>query len=200
MGIYYTFIALDRRRNNRYHSQNTVKGVGVSSACDVLVVDHEQDSRAHLQGILQQTGLAVRCAVDAKEALSLLRQEKPQLIVLDLLMPEMSGLQLCRIIKEDPGLKNIIVFMLSARTDMESKLACLQSGAEEYLVKPVEPRELTARVGRFIKLVDDLKSKATGNGSKGGVQNPGSTHSEMDAQSLALEEYSFVRFQSTYGT
>ena len=173
------------------------------SGYDVLVVDDESDVCAYLQAILQEEGLSVKCAPNGMEALSLLRQEKPQLIVLDLMMPEMSGDQLCRIIKEDPTLKNIIVFMLSAKADLESKLACFQSGAEEYIVKPVDSRELTARVGRFIKLVDELKapSQDTLEGQK--VEPPQKTPAaeagDLEIPSLALEDYSFLRFQSTYG-
>lgn len=174
------------------------------SGFDVLVVDDESDVCAYLQAILQEEGLSVKCAPNGMEALSLLRQEKPQLIVLDLMMPEMSGDQLCRIIKEDPSLKNIIVFMLSAKADLESKLACFQSGAEEYIVKPVDSRELTARVGRFIKLVDDLKSpsQVTQDGQKpdaAAPKAPAPEAGDLEIPSLALEDYSFLRFQSTYG-
>lgn len=170
------------------------------SSYDVLVVDDEKDVCAYLQAILQEEGLSVRCAPSGMEALSLLRQEKPQLIVLDLMMPEMSGDQLCRIIKEDPALKNIIVFMLSAKADLESKLACFQSGAEEYIVKPVDSRELTARVGRFIKLMDEWKPGPGENETqKPQAQKGEITRPELEIPSLALEDYSFLKFQSTYG-
>lgn len=176
------------------------------SAFDVLVVDDEQDIRTYLQTILQEEGLTVRCVPNATEALTLIRVEKPQLIILDLMMPEMPGDELCRIIKSDAGLKDIVVFILTSKGDLETKLACFSSGAEEYLVKPIDSRELTARVGRFIRLIDELKmptalpsSEAI---SKTKIAVDGATSppkSDPDVPSLALSDYSFLNFQSSYG-
>lgn len=176
------------------------------SAFDVLVVDDEQDIRTYLQTILQEEGLTVRCVPNATEALNLIRLEKPQLIVLDLMMPEMQGDELCRIIKGDPTLKDIVVFILTSKGDLETKLACFSSGAEEYLVKPIDSRELTARVGRFIRLIDELKMPTALPSSevisKTKVAADGATSppkSDPDVPSLALSDYSFLNFQSSYG-
>lgn len=178
------------------------------SSFDVLVVDDEQDIRSYLQTILQEEGLTVRCVANATDALTLIQQEKPQLIVLDLMMPEMPGDELCRIIKSDPSLKDIVVFILTSKGDLETKLACFSSGAEEYLVKPIDSRELTARVGRFIRLIDELKmptALAASNGdpdSKTSAASEGHTSSakhDLDVPSLALSDYSFLNFQSSYG-
>ena len=181
------------------------------SAFDVLVVDDEQDIRSYLQTILQEEGLTVRCVPNANEALSVIQQDKPQLIVLDLMMPEMPGDELCKIIKSDPALKDIVVFILTSKGDLETKLACFSSGAEEYLVKPIDARELTARVGRFIRLIDELKmptalatsspdltsSKAEEHPNMDG--HTSATKRDLDVPSLALSDYSFLNFQSSYG-
>jgi serine/threonine protein kinase/CheY-like chemotaxis protein len=176
------------------------------SAFDVLVVDDEQDIRTYLQTILQEEGLTVRCVPNATEALALIRIEKPQLIILDLMMPEMPGDELCRIIKSDAALKDIVVFILTSKGDLETKLACFSSGAEEYLVKPIDSRELTARVGRFIRLIDELKMPTALPSSevisKTKVAVDGATSppkSNPDVPSLALSDYSFLNFQSSYG-
>ena len=181
------------------------------SSFDVLVVDDEQDIRSYLQTILQEEGLTVRCVPSATEALSVIQQDKPQLIVLDLMMPEMPGDELCKIIKSDPALKDIVVFILTSKGDLETKLACFSSGAEEYLVKPIDARELTARVGRFIRLIDELKmptALATSNhdvtSSKAEEQpnmdgHTSATKRDLDVPSLALSDYSFLNFQSSYG-
>ncbi|HEY7162573.1 MAG TPA: protein kinase, partial [Acidobacteriota bacterium] len=138
--------------------------------------------------------------------LALIQQEKPQLIILDLMMPEMPGDELCRIIKSDAALKDIVVFILTSKGDLETKLACFSSGAEEYLVKPIDSRELTARVGRFIRLIDELKMPtAMPNSeviSKTNIAVDGATSppkSDPDVPSLALSDYSFLNFQSFYG-
>jgi serine/threonine protein kinase/ActR/RegA family two-component response regulator len=176
------------------------------SAFDVLVVDDEQDIRTYLQTILQEEGLTVRCVPNATEALALIKQEKPQLIILDLMMPEMPGDELCRIIKGDSALKDIVVFILTSKGDLETKLACFSSGAEEYLVKPIDSRELTARVGRFIRLIDELKMPTALPSSevisKTKIAVDGATSppkSDPDVPSLALSDYSFLNFQSSYG-
>ncbi|HSE41208.1 MAG TPA: response regulator, partial [Acidobacteriota bacterium] len=176
---------------------------------DVLVVDDELDIRNYLQTVLQEEGLTVRCVPSATEALALIQQEKPQLIVLDLMMPEMPGDELCRIIKSDPALRDIVVFILTSKGDLETKLACFSSGAEEYLVKPIDSRELTARVGRFIRLIDELKMptalassnpELTSSAKSGPPALEGHTNAtkrELDVPSLALSDYSFLNFQSS---
>ncbi len=178
------------------------------SSFDVLVVDDEQDIRSYLQTILQEEGLTVRCVPNATDALTLIQQEKPQLIVLDLMMPEMPGDELCRIIKSDPSLKDIVVFILTSKGDLETKLACFSSGAEEYLVKPIDSRELTARVGRFIRLIDELKmptalaTPSSSDDSKASKPPNGRTNTakpDLEVPSLALSDYSFLNFQSSYG-
>lgn len=125
---------------------------------DVLIVDDEDELRSYLTLALQDFGLSVKSASTGTEALAIIHREHPQLVILDLVMPGMAGDQLCRAIKDNPESRNTIVFMLSARADLDSKLACFKSGADEYLVKPIDSRELTARVGRFIHLINQFRA------------------------------------------
>ncbi len=119
---------------------------------DVLIVDDQQDIRFYISSILKEQGLDVRSVSGGTEALEVIRRERPVLAIIDLVMPGIPGDELCRLIKEDPALQDILVVMLSARADVESKLKCFQAGAEEYLVKPVDGRELAARVNRFLRM------------------------------------------------
>lgn len=124
----------------------------------VLVVDDDDQFRPILVNILQEEGFPVTSASSAHEAMELIEQEKPRVIILDLMMPETPGDELCRIIKDDPYLRDIIVIILSAASDVETKLTCFASGANEYLVKPVDGRELIARIKRFIRMIDEFKN------------------------------------------
>ena len=123
----------------------------------ILIVEDDSSYQEVLKAYLSSRGFAVTAAATGAEALWSLSQEKPDLIILDLMMPEMSGEHVCRLIKTDPALKDIIVFILSAKKDLQTKLNCLNMGAEEYLLKPVEMEELAARVTRFLEFADRYK-------------------------------------------
>ena len=92
----------------------------------ILVVDDDDDIRELLQLVLQEKGYIVETAVDGLDAVSQISQNKPDLIVLDLMMPRMTGEELCRAVKSDPGLRDIIIFILSAKGDLNTKLDCLK--------------------------------------------------------------------------
>ncbi|HEY4490797.1 MAG TPA: response regulator, partial [Acidobacteriota bacterium] len=124
----------------------------------ILVVDDDDDIRELLQIVLQERGYIVETAVDGLDAVSRISENKPHLVVLDLMMPRMTGEELCRAIKSDPDLRDIIVFILSAKGDLATKLDCLKIGAEEYVVKPVEMEELVMRVDRFLRMAEEWKS------------------------------------------
>ncbi|HET6267468.1 MAG TPA: protein kinase, partial [Acidobacteriota bacterium] len=123
----------------------------------ILVVDDNEEFRTFLVTILQDEGFAVTPASSVKEAMALVEREKPRMIIVDLMMPETPGDELCRIIKDDPYLRDVIIIILSATADIEVKLTCFASGANEYLVKPVDSRELVARVKRFIRMMDEFR-------------------------------------------
>jgi serine/threonine protein kinase/ActR/RegA family two-component response regulator len=127
----------------------------------ILVVDDDDDIRELLQLVLQEKGYIVETAVDGLDAVSHISQNKPHLIVLDLMMPRMTGEELCRAVKSDPALRDIIVFILSAKGDLNTKLECLRLGAEEFVVKPVEMEELVVRVERLLQMAVEWKAVAS---------------------------------------
>ena len=116
----------------------------------VLVVDDNKDTVRIIQEALEGAGFSVSCAFDGKEALELVRKELPDLMILDLMMPKMSGYEVCGEIRKDPKTKELIVLMLTARSDVDAKIQGIEGGANDYLVKPVEPREVVSRVRRFL--------------------------------------------------
>ncbi len=128
----------------------------------VLVVDDDPLSRRILEQVLVSAGFEVESACDGQEALGKVRQQRPDVVVTDWQMPVMDGLTLCRILKGTEETRFTHVVMLSARGETEAKVTGLETGADDYVVKPVEPVELKARVRvglRLQKALSDLAAK-----------------------------------------
>ncbi len=109
----------------------------------ILVVDDEPKIVKLVRDYLERAGFAVRTAFDGKSALSLARTTKPDLIILDLGLPQMDGLDVTRELRK---LSNVPIIMLTARSEESDKLIGLEIGADDYITKPFSPKELVARV------------------------------------------------------
>ncbi len=118
--------------------------------CKVLVVDDDRHIVDLVRLYLERDGYQVLVAYDGLEALKLARQRRPDLIVLDLLLPEVDGLDVCRILQTE---SKVPIIMLTARTTEEDKLIGLELGADDYVTKPFSPRELVARVRAVLRRV-----------------------------------------------
>jgi DNA-binding response OmpR family regulator len=112
----------------------------------ILIAEDERDIRDLITFTLQFAGYEVVAASNGAEAVSLARQENPDLILLDVRMPRMTGYEACAAIKADPKLKNVPVIFLSAKGQESEIQAGLVAGAKEYLIKPIAPDQLTARI------------------------------------------------------
>ena len=112
----------------------------------LLVVDDNEDMRLMVREVLTSAGHEVQLAPDGLTALAAIQEREPDLLVLDLIMPGMSGIEVCRALKRNPFTARIPVLMLTARGDIDHKLAGFEAGADDYLAKPFEPRELLARM------------------------------------------------------
>ena len=132
------------------------------SRARVLVVDDDPLSRKILEQVLHSAGFEVETAADGQEALGMVRQHRPDVVVTDWQMPVMDGLTLCRILKATEETRFTHVVMLSARGETEAKVTGLETGADDYVVKPVDPVELQARVRvglRLQRALSDLAAK-----------------------------------------
>jgi DNA-binding response OmpR family regulator len=119
-----------------------------STGTRVLVIDDDEALTALLTEYLAQFGFAVRAAAHPEEGLRLLKTDPPDLIVLDVMLPAMDGLAVCRKIRETSRLP---IVMLTARGDVMDRILGLEMGADDYLPKPFEPRELVARIQAVLR-------------------------------------------------
>jgi two-component system alkaline phosphatase synthesis response regulator PhoP len=116
----------------------------------ILIADDNEHVRESLASILEDEGYAMWIAKDGAEALRKVREVAPDILILDVMMPEMSGYEVCRAIKNDPDLKKTFVLMLSAKGQADEKERGKEAGADEYFVKPFNPGELVARIRNIL--------------------------------------------------
>jgi pilus assembly protein CpaE len=112
----------------------------------ILVVDDDIDSLKLIGLMLQRSGYEVSAASAGVQALSKASSERPDLIILDIMMPDMSGLEVCRRLRQAPETKQIPIIMFTAKTLIDDKVAGFEAGADDYLTKPTHPAELASRV------------------------------------------------------
>lgn len=125
-----------------------------SPAKSILVVDDEEPNRVLLSYRLTSEGYRVSTVGGGREALEMLRANRFDLILLDLMMPEMDGLATLDAIKSDPALDGVPVLMLTASNARESIVHCLSIGAADYVIKPIDAAELRRRVQRQLPPCD----------------------------------------------
>ena len=117
----------------------------------ILVVDDEQDAIELIEYNLQAAGYRVLTANDGVEAVKKTRSSIPDLIVLDLMIPELDGLEVCKILRRDPATANIPIIMLTAKASEIDRVLGLEIGADDYVTKPFSPRELVLRVKKQVQ-------------------------------------------------
>ncbi len=118
----------------------------------ILLVDDEAVNRELLEAILVQEGLEVELAADGATALAQATAHPPDLILLDILMPGMSGLEVCQQLKQAPVTGQVPIIMVTAVGQVATKEASLTSGADDFVTKPIRPEDLRARVGAMLKV------------------------------------------------
>lgn len=119
----------------------------------ILVVDDEPDALEVLGFKLKEAGYTPRFARDGARAVAMAREERPALIVLDLMLPEVDGFEVCKILRRDPGTAAIPILMLTARAAEMDRVLGLELGADDYVTKPFSPRELVLRIRKLLARV-----------------------------------------------
>lgn len=152
-----TALHLVSNNDNRFLQSDTEQ----TNHATVLVVDDEPDMRNFLVSMLNKN-YSVLQATDGLQALNLVRETLPDLVLLDLMLPEIDGLEVCSKIKQDPETQAVKVILLTARTDESSKLTALKNGADDFLTKPFSTVEIRTRIKNLITtahLERDLKQQ-----------------------------------------
>jgi two-component system, OmpR family, phosphate regulon response regulator PhoB len=163
-------------------------------ASRVLIVEDEPDIRDLLAFHLEREGYQVTRATTGGEALRQVRAAPPDLVILDLLLPEMDGLEVCRRLRADAGTAGLPVIMLTAKGDEVDRVVGLEIGADDYIVKPFSPKELLARVRAVLRRARGPASSAPL--AVGGIVLDGATHhATVAGQPLVLtpKEFDLLR-------
>ena len=158
----------------------------------ILVVDDDAHIRDVICFALEKAGMATVAARDGVQALAKFRAEPPSLIVLDIGMPEMDGLEVCRQVRRS---SDVPILFLSARDDEVDRVLGLELGADDYVTKPFSPRELVARVGVILKRAarrDDAPEPMKPLSRGGLVLDPQRHAAEFKGQELALTATEFA--------
>ena len=124
----------------------------------ILLVDDEPDILEFLSYNLKKEGFIVFTASNGTDAIVLAKKEIPQLIVLDVMMPEMDGMEVCRELKKISGLKNSIITFLTARNEDYSQITGFNSGADDYITKPIKPNVFVSRIKALLRRISKTSS------------------------------------------
>lgn len=121
------------------------------STTRILIIEDEQDVIDLLTLQLRKAGFVVSTATDGASGLRTAREESPALIILDLMLPRMPGLEVCRVLKTDNRTKAVPVIMLTAKAEEVDRIVGLEFGADDYVTKPFSPRELVLRINAILR-------------------------------------------------
>jgi two-component system OmpR family response regulator len=123
----------------------------IAATIQILVVEDETEIAHLIQLYLEKEGFSCRTCRDGITALQLFQEQQPDLVILDLMIPGLDGLEVCARIRQKPGAKDPYILMLTARGEELDRIIGLSTGADDYLVKPFSPKELVARVRALLR-------------------------------------------------
>jgi two-component system alkaline phosphatase synthesis response regulator PhoP len=129
----------------------------------ILLVDDEQDILEIVGYNLSQEGYKIVTASNGREAIAVAKKELPNLIIMDVMMPEMDGMEACEAIRKIPELNNVIITFLTARSEDYSQVAGFEVGADDYIAKPIKPKLLVSKVKALLRRLKNENVDATEN-------------------------------------
>ncbi len=164
----------------------------------ILVVEDETDICELLQFVLEREGFEVTCLGDGLRALDVAHAKPFTLAVLDIMLPGMDGLTLCRKLREDPATRSLPIVMLTARSEESDVVVGLEVGADDYLSKPFSPKELVARIRAVLRRVHDRVTTPVERGQPapkpagdtgGGIVNLGPVTIDTERHTVRLRQH-----------
>jgi two-component system alkaline phosphatase synthesis response regulator PhoP len=127
----------------------------------ILLVDDEQDILDLLKYNLEKEGYNVHTANDGTEGFEKAKSLQPALILLDLMMPKMDGIEACGLIRQEASLNETLVVFLTSRSEDYSQVACLEAGADDFVTKPIRPRVLIAKISALLRRSERVENGNT---------------------------------------
>jgi len=164
--------------------------IQTTSAARVLIIEDEEKIAYWLGTFLKQANFEVLTASDGKTGLRLAQTEQPDVIMLDLMLPDMDGLDVCRALRQR---SDVLILMLTARIDDADRLIGLEMGADDYITKPFNPREVIARIRAFLRRANGLLAVEPKTLVHGALMlNPIARTCTLDGQPVALTPTEFT--------
>ena len=169
-----------------------------AGAQKILVVEDEPDIAKLVSYNLAQERFRVLTAQDGEQALKLIRCEKPNLVVLDLMLPGLSGMEVCKTLRDQPETAKLPILMLTAKAGEADRVVGLEMGADDYLTKPFSPREMVARVRAILRRANSAASaESPPSYDQGGLKIDFATYEVFvrgKPAKLTLKEFELLRF------
>ena len=169
-----------------------------SSGQKILVVEDEPDISKLVSYNLAQERFKVLTAEDGEQALKVIQREKPSLVVLDLMLPGLSGMEVCKILRDRPETAKLPILMLTAKASETDRVVGLEMGADDYLAKPFSPREMVARVRAILRRANNAAhAEAPPAYDRGGLKIDFTTYEVFvrgRTVKLTLKEFELLRF------
>lgn len=134
----------------------------------ILVVEDDENIQQLVGYNLAKAGFHVLYADNGEQALSVIKRERPELIVLDLMLPGLSGFEICKLVRKDPKTKNLPIVMLTAKSEENDMAAGLDLGADDYITKPFSPKILISRIKAALRRKEGLSEEGGGGSKKAG--------------------------------
>ena len=158
----------------------------------IVVVEDNPDTRQLLEYTLNASGFDVFSAADGEAGLKVALDKRPALVVLDLMLPSMDGLEVCRRLKQSPATANVPVIMLTAKAEEVDRIVGLELGADDYMTKPFSPRELALRVRAVLRRAGAGAETPTENWTRDGLVVEFQAHTlTVDGEDVALTATEF---------
>jgi two-component system alkaline phosphatase synthesis response regulator PhoP len=127
----------------------------------ILIIDDEDDIRDILKYNLEKEGFYIRVAPNGEQGLKLIQQSIPDLIILDVMMPGMDGIEVCEAIRNNAEFNKILICLLTARNEDYSQIAGLNAGADDYVAKPIKPKVLVSRINALLRRKGKIELSTT---------------------------------------